>query len=328
MINKSKTKENKKMAVISFYFYKGGSGRTTTTLNTLYYLIQEKQPKSNSPLIIVDADNESYGMSMLIRDTEKYCSPEVSLQGLGVRSNQSTFISNGNPRDWRTYTELNKYFIPVGNYFTKDIENEAVLLLRSDVTPAEQRSSWETVFAMNSSGEKESKNLSAALRVMKMCGCTVVFDTPSGTQDMATFSLDNSDYIVCCMRPSVQFEKGTRLCFSKFIEKWTKTGDEKNVVFCPSAVPFREMIIDSKVYPKHYVDTLFASFREQMEAKAHDSRGAVNIIWDMKDGAVPGIPEVDRFKWQECCLGKFPAEKEDEKLAKEKYKKLASILNY
>ena len=72
------------MAVISFYSYKGGSGRTTTTLNTLYYLIQETKPKSSSPLIIIDADNESYGMSMLIRDTDKYCSPDVSLQGLGV----------------------------------------------------------------------------------------------------------------------------------------------------------------------------------------------------------------------------------------------------
>ncbi|MDE6504308.1 MAG: hypothetical protein K2L42_00365 [Clostridia bacterium] len=316
------------MAVISFYSYKGGSGRTTTTLNTLYYIIQETRPKSSSPLIIVDADNESYGMSMLLRDTEKYCPPEVSLQGLGVRAQQDTFTSSGNPRDWRSYEKLNKYFIPVGNYFTNDIENDAVLLLRSDVTPAEQRASWETVFAMNNSTGKESRNLTAALDKMNLCDCTVVFDTPSGTQDMATFSLDNSDYIVCCMRPSVQFEKGTRLCFSKFIEKWTKTGNEKNIIFCPSAVPFRQMNIDSKVYPAHYTATLFASFREQMEIKAHASRGTVNIIWDMKEGVVPGIPEVDRFKWQECCLAKIGGDKEDERLAKEKYQKLARILAY
>ncbi len=315
------------MSVISFFSYKGGSGRTTTTLNTIYYLIQETRPKRSAPLIIVDADTESYGMSMLIKDSAKKYPPEASLQGLGLRAKQNTFNYSGDPTDWCSYPALNKFFISVGNYFTKDIENDAVLLLRSDVTPSEQYFNWEAVFSMNSSSGNENNNLTEALDIMvNRCGCTVVFDTPSGTQDMATFSLDNSDTIVCCMRPSVQFEKGTRLCFEKLIEKWTQDRNSKNIIFCPSAVPFREMKIDDNVYPDFYKNTVFAGFREEMETKAHDSRGTVKMIWGMQEGEVPGIPEVDRFKWQECCLAKMDSDKQDERMAKDKYQQLAKLL--
>ena len=313
------------MSVISFFSYKGGSGRTTATLNTLYYLIQEQKPTRKSPLIIVDADTESYGMSMLIKDSGAKYDAEQSLQGLGVRAKSDTFNYNGDPTDWGSYKKLNEYFIPIGNYFTRDVENEAVLLLRSDVTPAEQDSLWETVFAMNGQGP-ENKNLTAAFDVMDRCDCTVVFDTPSGTQDMATFSLDRSDTIVCCMRPSVQFEKGTRLCFEKLMAKWAAVKNEKKIIFCPSAVPFREMQIDTHVYPAYYKDNLFAGFREEMDTKAHDTRGVIRLAWGMQEGAVPGIPEVDRFKWQECCLAKLATDAPDEVMAKEKYRQLANLL--
>ncbi|MCM1306897.1 MAG: hypothetical protein NC037_05305 [Bacteroides sp.] len=314
------------MSVISFFSYKGGSGRTTTTLNTLYYLIQEKRPKRNSPLIIVDADTESYGMSMLIKNSASNYDAEVSLQGLAVRASSATFNYNGNSKDWTSYPKLNEYFVPVGHYFTKDIDNDAVLLLRSDVTPNEQYLRWSTVFSMNSQSHSENKNLSAALDIMERCDCTVVFDTPSGTQDMATFSLDNSNLIVCCMRPSVQFEIGTRLCFEKLMINWAQERNEKMIIFCPSAVPFKEIKIDSQLYPAYYKDTVFSEFRAEMDTKANDTRGVVELIWEMQDGTVPGIPEVDRFKWQECCLAKLGGVTEDEIMAKEKYQKLAKLI--
>lgn len=314
------------MSIISFFSYKGGSGRTTTTLNTLYYLIQESKPTVSSPLIIIDADTESYGMSMLIRNASEKLETEKSLQGLGVRAKSDTFNYSGNPTDWTSYKKLNEYFVPVGEFFTKDIENEAVLLLRSDVTPTEQYQYWETVFSMNSSSSNENKNLSAALDIMERCGCTVVFDTPSGTQDMATFSLDRSGIIVCCMRPSVQFEKGTRLCFEKLMANWAEERNVKKIIFCPSAVPFKSMTIDSHNYPSFYKETVFADFREEMDTKAHDTRGVVRLVWGMQEGAVPGIPEVDRFKWQECCLAKVGTDTEDERMAKDKYQQLAKLL--
>ena len=313
------------MAINSFFSYKGGSGRTTTTFNTLYYLIQEIQPDSSHPLVIIDADNESYGLSMLLKDPDKSYPTETSLQGLGITAKQDTFVRNGRVDDWHSYVNFGKYFIPVGHCFTKDVENDAVLLLRSDVTPAEQYTAFEKVFSMNEGG-KEYGNLAEALKIMSDCDCTVVFDTPSGTQDMATFALNHSDTIVCCMRPSVQFEMGTRLCFEKLIAKWGQKGNEKKIIFCPSAVPFRKAEVDGNVYPEYYINSVFSRFKAEMETKAHDTRGVVKLVWGMQDGEVPGIPEVDRFKWQECCLAKIGSDKEDERMAKEKYRKLAQLI--
>lgn len=319
------------MSCISFFSYKGGSGRTTATLNTLYYLISEQKPRPESPVVIIDADTESYGMSMLIKDGDKKYPAKRSLQGLALTAEQDAFVCNGDPENWKSYSNIKNYFVPVGHYFTKDIENDAVLLLRSDVTPQEQITELGKVFALNNKSQdggdnKENDNLLKALDIMNSCDCTVVFDTPSGTQDMASLSLNASKTIVCCMRPSVQFEIGTRICFEKLIEKWAGKKLKKNIIFCPSAVPYKETAIDSDVYPGHYVNTVFKGFRNEMETKARDTHGLIKIIWEMQDGQIPGIPEVDRFKWQECCLGKIGGEKEDEKLAKQKYRRLAEIL--
>lgn len=314
------------MAIISFFSYKGGSGRTTTTLNTLYYLIQEVRPKSSSPLVIIDADTESYGMSMLIKERGVKYEAISSLQGLALRATSDVFTPNGPPRDINSYPNLKQFFIPVGNWFTNDVANDAVLLLRSDVTPTEQYDVFGNAFTMNGQNKGVSENLSQMVEILKRCGCTVVFDTPSGTQDMAMFSLDRSKVIVCCMRPSVQFEAGTRLCFEKLMGDWYESGLEKSIVFCPSAVPYRQMNIDGKDYPEHYKKTLFKDFKIEMDSKSNDVENLIEPVWDMEEGSVLGIPEVDRFKWQECCLAKLDSNSEDERLAMEKYKKLAQIV--
>lgn len=314
------------MAVISFFSYKGGSGRTTTTLNTLYYLIRKVRPTPEHPLIIIDADSESYGMSLLLKDKDQKSDVNKSLQAVGLGAQQNTFVSNGDPANWTTYRNLVGYFTPVGNYFTNDVADDAVLLLSSDVTPSAVKEAWNETFSMNKLEQKTTGNLSAMLDVMNDCNCTVVFDTPSGTQDLAAFALDNSDIVVCCMRPSVQFERGTRQCFGPLFDSWKASGNTKSIVFCPSAVPYKKTVIDGNSYPEYYVSTTFNTFYTEMQTKANDTHGIVNIVWDMRDGEVPGIPEVERFKWQECCLEKVAGDGDGEKLAKEKYEKLAKII--
>ena len=111
------------------------------------------------------------------------------------------------------------------------------------------------------------------------------------------------------------------------MEKGANIKFKKNIVFCPSAVPYKDMTIDSVMYPGHYRDTVFKGFHDEMETKARDTHGVIKILWEMQEGQVPGIPEVDRFKWQECCLAKIGGDKEDEKLAKEKYRQLANLLS-
>lgn len=47
----------------SFYSYKGGSGRTTTMLNTVKHLVRELGANPKRPILLVDADLESAGLT-------------------------------------------------------------------------------------------------------------------------------------------------------------------------------------------------------------------------------------------------------------------------
>jgi len=47
----------------SFYSYKGGSGRSTTAMNTVLHLIKELDASPEKPILIIDADLESAGLT-------------------------------------------------------------------------------------------------------------------------------------------------------------------------------------------------------------------------------------------------------------------------
>ena len=48
-------------ACYTFYSYKGGSGRTTTLLNTTKHLIDKMGASPQKPILLVDSDLESAG---------------------------------------------------------------------------------------------------------------------------------------------------------------------------------------------------------------------------------------------------------------------------
>ena len=49
----------------SFYSYKGGSGRSTTAMNTVRHLIEELGASPTKPILMIDADLESAGLTFL-----------------------------------------------------------------------------------------------------------------------------------------------------------------------------------------------------------------------------------------------------------------------
>ena len=51
------------MRLFSFYSYKGGSGRTTVLLNTVRHLVKKIDASPERPILLVDADLESAGMT-------------------------------------------------------------------------------------------------------------------------------------------------------------------------------------------------------------------------------------------------------------------------
>jgi len=59
---------------ITFYSYKGGSGRSTALMNTVKHLKNELEASANNPILIVDADLESAGLTFFFGCETKFSS--------------------------------------------------------------------------------------------------------------------------------------------------------------------------------------------------------------------------------------------------------------
>ena len=56
----------------TFYSYKGGSGRTTTLLNTTKHLIDEMGASPKKPILLIDSDLESAGLTYFFNMQDKF----------------------------------------------------------------------------------------------------------------------------------------------------------------------------------------------------------------------------------------------------------------
>lgn len=80
----------------SFYSYKGGSGRSTTCVNTVLHLIQELKADPNHPLLLVDSDLESAGLTYFFDCEKKFSSLSINTTML-LRSNTALFSEDTAP---------------------------------------------------------------------------------------------------------------------------------------------------------------------------------------------------------------------------------------
>ena len=62
------------MLQVSFFSYKGGAGRTSMLFNTASYLADELGATPDEPIVIIDLDLDSKGLSFLLR-------PEYGTEG-------------------------------------------------------------------------------------------------------------------------------------------------------------------------------------------------------------------------------------------------------
>ena len=58
----------------AFYSYKGGSGRSTTCINTLLHLVKKMDASPQHPILLVDTDLESAGLTYFFNCTQKFTS--------------------------------------------------------------------------------------------------------------------------------------------------------------------------------------------------------------------------------------------------------------
>ena len=98
------------MNITTFFSYKGGAGRSTTCLNTIPFIAEREEAFSRAPLILVDMDIESAGMTYLLNKQDAFKGKnDVKI----LLKNQESWSAN-------KYCELEEHpfyqwLVPVGN---------------------------------------------------------------------------------------------------------------------------------------------------------------------------------------------------------------------
>lgn len=314
------------MKTIAFFSYKGGAGRSTLAYNIIPILAEEYyKPTADCPIIVVDMDIDSCGMSYLL---------EVET-AVTDKNNVQYLLGNGcdkvRVRNIKDHPFL-KNLIPVGNAYGYE-DNDAILLL-----PAKDGLNIRENTTSNYSdgGSPLTRSFQSFLDV-----CDNFFDIPLviidsavGNQATANVSIEVSDSIVCCMKPTIQFVNGTKryLCGLEGIKYDNEKSDEaeklrnislgKNIIVVPNVVPQNPLTINGLEYPGFAVENVKRDFKKFFK----DEERNHNYYFDMLEGEIFGIPAIERFMWREDRLYKNTSLTDFEKTVLGRYKKLAQLI--
>lgn len=301
------------MKTISFFSYKGGAGRSTLAYNVIPILAKHHfQPTAESPMIIVDTDVDSCGMSYLLKAEDKVTDTNCIQHLLGNRF------------DPRRYDSIEEHpflsqLIPVGRVFGYDDDNAILLLPAKDNKNIGSDSSSNYADTDSSFGEPLRAFLTICERDFDVPA--VIFDSSVGNTATANVTNDAADIIVCCMRPTIQFVNGTRRHFFGW-ENFEKPFSDKHIIFVPNVIPQNEVVIDNARYP----DSAISKIRIDFTTAFGDS--ILNkYYFDMLNPEEFGIPAVNRFMWREDMLFGKSDLNDNEKIALGRYRKLAGIIN-
>ena len=291
------------MINISFFSYKGGSGRTTLTYNTMPFIIQELKPTNEKPIILLDMDIDSKGMSYLLGRQSAINTIQV-LRG--------DFDSSVNPsRDIINHSFFNS-LSPVGTAFGLPEELDyAVLFVSAHATNKDN---------LYISSDHNYDSIGATLkRLERLCNAyncsALIMDTPTGSQLSSSLSLSISDVIVTVLRITKQFREGT----IEFLQALNKVLNDKKFIIVPNAVPEIDGIGTISV------ERIFSG----MEGSFKNISAKNEIIVDFLTKDKRGINEVQLFKLSEANLfleSKSRNLTADEIKAIKKYEELARII--
>lgn len=290
-----------KTKVITFYSYKGGAGRSSTTLNTLPYLVKALGASAERPLLLLDMDLDSAGMTYLLRcDTYFHENYDVKqfLRNEVKWSDDETDDLESHP--------LLRRFVPVGDVL--GVEKEAVLFLGdNDEEPIDNDE-------MDGAKEATVKKLKNFCRNNDLPG--IVLDSAAGDQFSAILATKYATEIVCCMRPTTQFRIGT----FNYLGRLEKNSVKNSIILLPTVVPNGEVIIDDEPQKARSIEII---------KKKAEKLGGLTINTTFVNPEMFGINEVQRFKWQEGVLYSIAQEQElaeDEKIACKRYERLAELI--
>lgn len=283
------------MLKISFFSYKGGSGRTTTLFNTLPFLAEKLNASAEHPIVIFDMDYRSAGITILLSDGKTFEVENEDSATLSAGQKHSLqYLIGNNPKCGRRLEDFKGVFAEsVGKKLGLD-DNEAVLLVGANMQYTMKVRSENDVITILKYYLDNSLNGASA----------IIFDSPSGTQVTANVSISRSDVVVCCMRPSYQFRHTTLKYLTSAVEQYAAADVKKRFVLTMTAVPVKDMVIDGRyqITASHQdvMDTVYMLNKNAIIKNPARSRDNPIIDTHMiSDRNNLGIREIDRFKWNE-----------------------------
>lgn len=300
------------MKVISYFSYKGGAGRSTLAYNTIPLLIRNHiQPTKDEPVVVVDMDIDSCGMSLLLGINDADVAEDACVQY--VLENGCDMAVAGSISQHGTLKKL----IPVGNKFGYP-ENEAVLFLPAKIN---KNVSSDGASNYGDSGNPFKQSTDLFVEICENYNVsTIILDSASGSQATANVANEMADVVVCCMRPTIQFVNGT----IRYLPKPPVSG-LKTFVLVPNVVPQEPMVIDGYKYP----DTAITNLGLRLDSVINRRGGSAGFSYnlEMLDDEEFGIPAVKSFMWREGQLATQAVLDENEKVVLQRYEKLAEIID-
>ncbi|MDE7297091.1 MAG: AAA family ATPase [Clostridia bacterium] len=328
------------MKVISFNSYKGGACRTTTCYNTLPYLAKALGATSDEPIIVYDIDLDSMGLTSIFHAKKRTGKERL------VYSAKHLFVDDENGinqkvRDGLDSIKANQeyfsHYEKVGEQLGLE-DDGSVLFLGADKNASTVSDDDYLKFAESSPAQM----LIRKMKEMSPQPKAIIFDCASGVQMTTLVALQLSDYGVMCMRPTFQFRVGTAdylLRKIPFEINKRKSRQKREIILLPTAVAQMEVPEDDpnrdnalkmlNTLRKEAFDSINEDIIEEYKNESKDGGLGYVLNTEMvedRDDPVKGIPEIERFKWQECLLYKMDCITEQEKILKRRYEKIAGLL--
>ena len=266
------------MINISFFSYKGGAGRTSLLFNTLPFLAEALKATPEEPIIVIDLDIDSKGLTYLI-------DRECDVNAIQVLKGEI-------PHNPRLATSIGAHpffskLIPIGaDVGLDDRLDKSILFI-----PVPKSG----VFLGMNNADGKNISLNKFREICKMMRCkAIVMDTPTGSQLSGECALSISHKIVPVMRITKQFNIGTR----EFLSEKAKHFNNKEFIIVPNAVPPVPYV---NGVPKYDMDKIFKRISNNAKsALGEDGDNYLNLTF-LQDGMY-GINEVNSFKFDELNL--------------------------
>lgn len=300
------------MEKISYFSYKGGSGRSSLAYNTIPLLAQKLNATPQHPLIVIDMDIDSAGLSFLFRKSVEAFKSENADAVLYTQQ-----IFSGHIPDFRNNAQTKSIWdhllfrscVPIGDVY--GIEKRAILFIPAN-TDVKDKLDIDT----DDSYDLRCDKLDTLIEILESYSCCgAIFDCPTGRQQTARASLDVSNKIILVTRITRQFREGTY----SYLEWFDALKMGKTFYIVPNAVPKDKIKFDGVEFD---YDIVKMEIKSKIKYILQQNDADFSLF---RDGMF-GAPEVARFKFQEDILALRGDRTPDEEEAVRAYRVLVDAL--